>query len=1521
MSFPSLEPRLYRPSRPLSFASSARPLSVASNISAISSSSSITGERRRRSTALLEQELGSNPLEDTPRERSIRSSISRAEEVLRASERQRELERRKERAGLRARQVGHSSRLLEHLDDDTTEELDHYSYDRGVGAAREFNPNRLLRKARSIPSELLMSPPSSRRSISLTQENGPHESARVLSRPASSAAILDTVASVPLTRSNFANFIIRPDYLPVPTLEPTSKFSASSGDSVVDLGVFSDKSPRLRDRARGINQASTNGFKNFGSKFKSKTPSKLNLRKKPSLAAIFRDVDRVEEAENQKPPERPISTSRFRNLSHRASESVSSSAPSADSDSKKRESSRLGFFRSALRDSTGSRPRSTSTVSPSIISNPVSNSSSSDKRVSSTTGSSESSSTKRERKVGWVTKLGRTIRGKNVAAKRAIFEDDENEDQRGPAPIVQTAEKVKVGSPSPQADSTRPPSRIPVTSLFGEKTHQAAPPRPRRPSRELVSSDDTTFYGHRVPNLVRVAEQIQDSGAILPSSAPRVRAKASVPANKYRPAQPSDLAQPTFESIQPRLAPRSSTVTPFANLGLLPAAEIVPSTSLPTRKLTLDTFEKEQARQAHGAQTLPRLLSYSPSTSDDAPSSPSRSFRSPSPARFRDLIPSGTASSPEKNAKGLPVPLDDLNPKSVHSAESPTRRRAALGPEQIICMTDARERSGKSILSHSLPVPLSLNFSTMTGPISQVRGATTDLADLLSGLEDTQDYDRSRSFTITTPLRSIREPEVPPLPVAFRQPLPHFESIESLRSTVSDVPDDLKDLINTVDDHISEVDIPSFVIEGYSMEGRGFADEHFDSCSSSSESDSDSSQDEHFAPAFATDPQFLSVHEQHTNNGFTTSDCATSTTGFDLTVSSFEGHVSTAANVLRDMLEGGLPHLSSGRSLSEISDLPVEETDDETESEEEEGDDQNSLRDSVREALDVARPSAGDRMFDHVDSNVSLSALVDPSLPPSPVAHPVRSKLSAVSFSANHFRHESLVSSSEGSTESTGLSLVHSSPTPNTGLGRPHRLSPARYSQDQRYLNHQARSSSGDLSSISSERESRSNHHANSSIARSSRSTNLSITPVSSSPCPVPRNRRIPMLTHSRPPPLQPSFRFPKHDDHLATIKSRNVDALAGVGTVFVLGDSPGTPPEMEMADDVPLRLSKSSTPPRLVNRSKQCNESFDHDESDRVATPPEPINVSMPRDPRLDGRFPLSPVLEKPSSPAYSEPARRESVDERSDGSWDGYDDVLDSEEDYDFAAQDPETTRKYVHLSYEAETEVRRSQTIWPDTDRSREAVAAFDAPKTYHAILNFLFSSQNRFPNPPHLSRLSSFVPVAFADPPTPPSPVSPVSPIRIPSPLQHSTDFYLASTPPSPEAQPSIPTPQLDEVPLKSSTTQPLRKVLGNKSVNTALSRSTSEPIKEDALSPFTALPPRLGSKLRGIRAKTSPVKKKVDTTFLGDAASRRRQAQFNAAARRLEGTGFPSEQRSDEDTDDTGVLEAKGEATDEFTFTR
>lgn len=198
---------------------------------------------------------------------------------------------------------------------------------------------------------------------------------------------------------------------------------------------------------------------------------------------------------------------------------------------------------------------------------------------------------------------------------------------------------------------------------------------------------------------------------------------------------------------------------------------------------------------------------------------------------------------------------------------------------------------------------------------------------------------------------------------------------------------------------------------------------------------------------------------------------------------------------------------------------------------------------------------------------------------------------------------------------------------------------------------------------------------------------------------------------------------------------------------------------------------------------------------------------------------------------------------------------------------------------------------------------------APSNSRDILHFLFASQNRY-----RSELASRA--ALFDLPSPElfptEAASPPTPFLSPGASSNEEENHVANisvSPPSPSPAPA----------------RQIRVPFGEKKVNQqlVLTKSTSSPRKEDVLSPFTALPPKLGLKLRGIRAKLSP-KKTVDVGFLGPTATRRRKDQFNAAMRKLEGTGDPEEQRSDEESDETdnsGVLEGSGEGTTFLSFAR
>jgi hypothetical protein len=278
----------------------------------------------------------------------------------------------------------------------------------------------------------------------------------------------------------------------------------------------------------------------------------------------------------------------------------------------------------------------------------------------------------------------------------------------------------------------------------------------------------------------------------------------------------------------------------------------------------------------------------------------------------------------------------------------------------------------------------------LPGPITEVRGATTDLADLLSSIEDTSVVDESgatndSSFSSSSTRSSARTPaqaiferrprvqaDVSDLSASLRCHLPHLNSMETLRSTVSDVPADLKDLIDTVDDHISEVDtdvLPSFAIEGSSMGARGFADENDELLSSDdsvSDSDSGTSSEEegerrdHRLAAAASFGAFLTVNSgvggDHTTGVFS-SDGGT-TVGFDATASSFEGHYSTAGAVLRSVLNPSFVPPPVPSIPAHLQKVPEDE-----ELSDEEEDSRSMLRDSVREALEMERPSVRSPLF------------------------------------------------------------------------------------------------------------------------------------------------------------------------------------------------------------------------------------------------------------------------------------------------------------------------------------------------------------------------------------------------------------------------------------------------------------------------------------------------------------------------------------------------------------------------------
>ncbi|BGP27026.1 hypothetical protein JCM10295v2_005988 [Rhodotorula toruloides] len=1497
--------------RPVSTISTLSAVSIAST-SSTSSALTSTGERRRRSAALLDLDLD---LADT-----TRSSLVRAEAVLRASEHEREVERRKARLSWRDRQVRSAHLVVEQLAaaglEDETEELDVQEprcqgIEQSTNPLRRFSPKRfMLRKTQPVALDMASPPTASHSSqsaeVSAKSPSPPRPS--VARRALSSSNLLSSATETlrippfrpasPPQHQHYGTLPLRFSRLEPPT-DPPSKFSGSSGDSIIHVVAFegsaADKKRKgLKDRARTFSRASTDGLKTLTSRIPKRTSARRpGVKKKPSLANLFAGLSGTHDDSGASSSETKARSISFASSSsrpavtssdtsgHRPSTSISSYAPSSitsDSGPPSRKPSRLGFFRSiSKRNSDGNKRTSRSTtssgpLSPSLISRPVSVASegvfaaAQDRRASNSTSSSNGSSAGLpQAKLGWAGRLTRAVKGKNVAAKKAMFEK---------AATVQQAEK----SAAPQSPdlTARPPAQLPLATAFTLPSEDLAPPaRPPRPSKNLESSDDTTFYGHKIAPVKTRAAAIDVF--VIESSAPRVRAKASVPTAKRAPAT-SSVGEMLNTSYQPLPNDPPLTSQPF-DPSLLPPVPIYPE------------------------HTIPPNRRYSPDFGDASDSSLS-------PAEH-----SGSSGSPEKNERGLPQPLD-ASPRISQTHGSP--RKLALGPENVICM----------------------GIDDLTGngnPISEVRGATTDLAELLSGLEDTYELDTSKVGTASVASRRHVQRDVSDLSASFHGQLPHLDSVESLRSSVSDVPLDLKELINTVDDHISEVDIPFSSIEQPRLSYHGFGDDDDSSLSGESSGEDDLAVLQTRAGLSA------SGHLVVDNTTSRFSIVGGTTHALEATATSFEGLHSTAVDAIRHMLSApGTTTLSSpGSATLQAFPLPASATLqafrlDNIDEEEP----RSTLRDSVRDALELERPTAGDKMFERIDEDVSLNALINS---PSPPVSPEQVLARREALYHHRARANSALSTAEGSLESC-FSLI-GSPSPNPSSGRPMRQSLQRYSQDQfptKRPSHRARPIS-ELSAASTDPAS--SETTNLSVAPSSRSTNLSVSSLTSSPCPVPWLGRIRMLTRAGGPlPAQPAFRFPPAKDrveHASSAQRRGSHSPGYVRPLAAVEPGEHLPKPMKLVDSVASHIPPDTPPPSSpaisdderrvleledygahphVTISSNSLGSFRHirhasdilqnvivgEPEDSLSTSPSSIHLRplepaylpaspqpMPFGPLDDSSIAFEVIVAPPELPSGRivelEPDESLLMSVRDD--------------DFDFTAEtNPEITRQHASFVFEAETEVRRSRVVWPDTDYSREVVAHFILPRTYHAILEFLFFSQSRWPSPPHLLRMTSFVPPAYDDPPTPPSP------IVIPPPIVDS---------------PAAP----QEVVLVSNARPVRRKVLGDKPINqqvALLSRSTSSPSKhpKDEQSPFTALPPRLSAKLRGARGKlNSKILKRVDTGFLGENATKRRQRQFNAAMRRLEGVGAPAEQRSDSETDDTGVLEAHGEATDELTFTK
>lgn len=158
-----------------------------------------------------------------------------------------------------------------------------------------------------------------------------------------------------------------------------------------------------------------------------------------------------------------------------------------------------------------------------------------------------------------------------------------------------------------------------------------------------------------------------------------------------------------------------------------------------------------------------------------------------------------------------------------------------------------------------------------------------------------------------------------------------------MHSTVSDVPDDLRRLIQSVADHIEDKDLY--------LANSDVTDEIFDDVQAIVDSDADTNA---LVEYYAEDEHTGELFARPTSSGALL-DPLTSTYGdFGPTASSFEGHVSTAAMALRSMLDGPGPGEQEPRYTRPINAASFQD-DDELE--------RPRVRDSVQEYLEMERPS------------------------------------------------------------------------------------------------------------------------------------------------------------------------------------------------------------------------------------------------------------------------------------------------------------------------------------------------------------------------------------------------------------------------------------------------------------------------------------------------------------------------------------------------------------------------------------
>lgn len=262
------------------------------------------------------------------------------------------------------------------------------------------------------------------------------------------------------------------------------------------------------------------------------------------------------------------------------------------------------------------------------------------------------------------------------------------------------------------------------------------------------------------------------------------------------------------------------------------------------------------------------------------------------------------------------------------------------------------------------------------------------------------------------------------------------------------------------------------------------------------------------------------------------------------------------------------------------------------------------------------------------------------------------------------------------------------SPTPLPSGGRHPRNSLSRYSQDHHAgSRHSHGSESISALYLGSSEQSVPQDVTGCSLALSSQSTELSVSSVLSSPCPAPRQRRVPMLTgHCE---RRSGFRLSL--DKIQDEDCRKLEDGGRLRPILFEGDPEAA---VDPAHAVAVLPALARRDGGALQRTALCAAST----SSSSPSPPEPSEQ-------------VANIEQSPSSPSAPSPGSTRRM----------------------------ESLRLYCLFAHEADAEIKRSLIMWPDTEFSREMVARSSGPfffcfQTYWLMWFLRYSC--RLPGATHL-----------------------------------------------------------------------------------------------------------------------------------------------------------------------------------------